>query len=223
MWLTAPPGRLSPWEQARALGLRSASKVIFDGEVRQTWIAGQLVKTDGSAPSQPALSQFFAKVDADPQWFPGKHSGARRGPPPQLTPAKRRCIATSAMSQKSKGDEPSVAETIARCPAATLNPETGEPFCDKTIRKVFLEDGAQHSVVVKLINIVVFHPSVFVLACLRGCMHMSVSTPMVCYCAGLPDACLKNNLKRKTGWTWMYVCFVISFQLVPKFNANVSS
>ena len=37
LWLTAPPGRLSPWEQARALGLREASKLIFDGEVNKTW------------------------------------------------------------------------------------------------------------------------------------------------------------------------------------------
>ena len=143
LWLTAPPGRLSPWEQARALGLREASQLIFDGEVNKTWIAGKLVKTDGSAPSQPALTQFFAKVDADPEWFPGKHSGARRGPLPLLTPAKRRCIAMSAMSQKSKDEEPCVAETIVRCPAATQNPQTGKPFCDKTIRKVFLEDRMQ--------------------------------------------------------------------------------
>ena len=50
LWLSAPPGRLCPWEQARALGLREASKLIFDGEVNQTWIAGKLAKTDGSAP-----------------------------------------------------------------------------------------------------------------------------------------------------------------------------
>ena len=29
---------------------------------------------------------------------------------------------------------------LVRCPAATLNPKTKKPFCDKTIRKVFLED-----------------------------------------------------------------------------------
>ena len=44
------------------------------------------------------------------------------------------------MTQKREGFEPSVEVTIQRCPGATLNPKTDKPFCDKTVRKVFLED-----------------------------------------------------------------------------------
>ena len=44
------------------------------------------------------------------------------------------------MEQKAKGNEPTVEETILRCPDATWNPETGKVCWDKTIRKVFLED-----------------------------------------------------------------------------------
>ena len=92
------------------------------------------------APAWGSLSEFFSKVDKDPDWFPGKHNGQKRGRPPVMTRQKRRRIASSAMLQKEEGDEPSADVTIIRCPASTLNPETKKPFCDKTIRKVFLED-----------------------------------------------------------------------------------
>ena len=38
-WHSAAPGRLSPWQQARALGLRDASKDINGGHVHVSWIA----------------------------------------------------------------------------------------------------------------------------------------------------------------------------------------
>ena len=79
-------------------------------------------------------------MDADPEWYPGKADGAKRGPKPLLTPQKRARIAASAMSQKAAGEEPDPTVTVHRCPTATLNPRTQKPFCDKSIRKVFLED-----------------------------------------------------------------------------------
>ena len=95
----------------------------------------------GGSPTPSALCMFFKTVDNDPEWYPGKHGGAKRGRKPLLTAAKRRCIARSAMTAKKKhGDEPCVAAVIHACPLATLNPETQLPFCDKTIRKVFAED-----------------------------------------------------------------------------------
>eukprot|EP00974_Lingulodinium_polyedra_P015111 1463593-Lingulodinium_polyedra.AAC.1 len=44
------------------------------------------------------------------------------------------------MRQKAAGDEPDVQVTRHRCPGATWNPRQEQPFCDKTIRKVFLTD-----------------------------------------------------------------------------------
>ena len=80
-------------------------------------------------------------VDADSEWFPGKHNGAKRGPKPLLTAAKRRRIANAAMAgKKNRREEPCVAAVIRDDPVATMNPVTGKPFCDKTIRKVFPED-----------------------------------------------------------------------------------
>ena len=45
---------------------------------------------------------------------------------------------SSAMAAKrNRDDEPCVAAVVHACPAATLNPQTKKPFCDKTIRGVF--------------------------------------------------------------------------------------
>ena len=146
-WHTAGPGRLTAWQQAFACGLREASKELYGGHVAVTWIASKLRKTDATgkaysqdAPEQGSLSEFFRKIDADPDWFPGKHCGRKRGPRPLLTKTKRARIARSSMRQKEEGHEPSVEVTVARNRAATLNPKTGLPFCDKTIRKVWMTD-----------------------------------------------------------------------------------
>ena len=121
-WHSSAPGRLTPWQQAFALGLAEASKEIHGGHVAVGWITKKLRKTDSTgqkytnkAPGHGAVSDFFSKVKSDPRWFPGKQSGAKRGPKPVLTAAKRARIASSAMSQKSEGDEPSVDVTIFRC------------------------------------------------------------------------------------------------------------
>ena len=140
-WLSAPEGRLSAWELAKALAFREASRELSGGEVNLAWVAARVTKVGGGHPTRSAMCQFFAMVDADPEWFPGKHSGAKRGRKPLLTPAKRRRIANAAMTgKKIRREEPCVAAVIRDEPVATMNPVTGKPFCDKTIRKVFLED-----------------------------------------------------------------------------------
>ena len=139
-WLEAQDGRLCPWEQAKALGLRQAAKEVFDEDDWLGWVAERVSKEGGGNPSRSALHQFFAKVDADPDWFPGKHNGNKRGPEPLLTPAKRRCISQSAMAAKRAGDEPSVEAVAHACPKATRNPKTKQPFCAKTILTVFKQD-----------------------------------------------------------------------------------
>ena len=140
-WLSSSPGHLSKWEQAKALGLREASKEIHGGQANVPWICARLVKTGGGQPQRAALHELFKKVDADPDWFPGKHSGMPRGPKPQLTPRKRRCIAKSAMEAKRRRrQEPCIAAVVEACPRATLNESTGQPFSANTIRKVFTKD-----------------------------------------------------------------------------------
>ena len=91
-WLAAAPGSLCAWEQAKALAFREASKELHGGKVKLAWVASKLTKQGGGTPQKGSLSEFFAKVDADPEWFPGKHRGGKRGRPPVLTTAKRRCF-----------------------------------------------------------------------------------------------------------------------------------
>ena len=147
LWHTSAPERLTPWMQCRALALRDVCRELDDEDFGLTWIAQKLLKTDESgkqytteSPSKGSVCDFFKKVDADPDWFPGKHNGEKRGPKPLLTKAKRARIAASGHRQKREGDEPCPAETVAKCPVATRNPLTKRPFCDKTIRKVWTQD-----------------------------------------------------------------------------------
>ena len=83
-WLSAPEGRLSAWELAKALAFREASRELSGGEVNLAWVAARVTKVGGGHPTRSAMCQFFAMVDADPEWFPGKHSGAKRGRKPLL-------------------------------------------------------------------------------------------------------------------------------------------
>ena len=73
LWRTSAPGRLTPWQQARALAFREASRQIYGGHVAMNWIARFLKKTDDAgtaytdlSPSQQSLNEFLNKVDADP-------------------------------------------------------------------------------------------------------------------------------------------------------------
>ena len=49
------------------------------------------------SPSQQSLNEFLNKVDADPDWFPGKHSGTKRGLKPLLTKSKRARLVPDAL------------------------------------------------------------------------------------------------------------------------------
>ena len=137
-WRSAQKGRLCAWEVAKAVGLREASKEIHNGVPNIPWIAARVTKVGGGHPTRMSLHELFAQLDADPEWFPGKQADATRGRKPLFNRRKRRCVALSAMAAKRhKGEEPCVDAVLHACPAATWNPETRKPFCDRTIRGVF--------------------------------------------------------------------------------------
>ena len=46
-WLHAQDGRLRPWEQAKALGLREASRELHKGKTNLLWIAARVTKVGG--------------------------------------------------------------------------------------------------------------------------------------------------------------------------------
>ena len=106
------------------------------------WIADRLTVAGGENchPTREAVRQLLQRVDGDKLWHPGKVYRARNGPRPCLTKAKRRAIAAAMMAAKKKGEEPSPALALQKCPGATKNPATNLPFSPKHIRRVLKED-----------------------------------------------------------------------------------
>ena len=49
-WLHAQDGRICPWEQAKALGLREASRELHKGKTNLLWIAARVTKVGGGHP-----------------------------------------------------------------------------------------------------------------------------------------------------------------------------
>ena len=129
LWLSGQANRFSPWQQARALAFREASKELHSGEVSVPWVANRVEKVGGGNPSRQFLHEFFATVDADPDWLPGKHSGAKRGPEPSLTKGKRRCLAALAMAAKREGQEPCVHALVEACSKAAGGIGTWRAAC----------------------------------------------------------------------------------------------
>ena len=149
-WKHAPDGYLSPYQQMRACVLHDVLKEIGgqipyglrDGLPNYQWIADRVVVNgkDGAHPCRQSIRDLIEKITSDIEWFPGKASGAKRGPAPLLTPAKRRAIATSMMAAKKKNLEPSYNLALTQCPIASTNPLTQLPFTEKYIRQVFTQD-----------------------------------------------------------------------------------
>ena len=145
LWLSAPEGKLCAREQAKAWALREVW--LEDGKGQHglyTFVAGCVQKTangkpQGGAPTANSVKEFFEKVDADPHWFPGKHSGAPRGPKRVLTGVKVTAIVSAAKRLKAEGEEPTYTAVVAACPKATANPKTQEPVDKKLVYTVFKE------------------------------------------------------------------------------------
>ena len=109
-------------------------------KVNHQWIAKRLTLTppegasETESPGRDAVRKLLAKVEKDPDWFPGKSYQESFGPKKLLTPQKRKAIAISMMTQKDKyNNEPSREMAVGRCPNATQNPETDQPFTKKYI------------------------------------------------------------------------------------------
>ena len=102
-------------------------------------IAESVQKVGGGTPSDNSIRVWREKFEADPEWYPGKQleDAEKPGRKKVITKLQEAAIAKSAMSLKRKGVEPTVAAVTAQCPAATLNPETDEPFTAKVILEVF--------------------------------------------------------------------------------------
>jgi hypothetical protein len=142
LWNHAPKGRLSPLEQTKAFAMREVMKKTGDGEVNFSTIA-DFVATVGKPgkpvqhPSREAIRLLFSRIDSADGWFPGKSFQTRFGPEPLLTATKRKQIATTAMTLKKAGEEPTPAAVVLKCPRSTFNPVTRLPFSNESIRDIF--------------------------------------------------------------------------------------
>ena len=98
-WISGPKGRLAPAEQAKLWALRKVLQKEGGASDQYQWMASQVSLLGGGHPTRQAVAQFFARVDADKKWNPGKREPGQ-GRPQQLTKKKRSIIARSAMSLK---------------------------------------------------------------------------------------------------------------------------
>jgi hypothetical protein len=131
-WMKGRTGTLSPWSQAQVWALVKVSAMRGLNLSDQS-IADEVQTVGGGTPASNTIRIWRENFEADPQWFPGKQPGRKK----VITRHKEASIAKSAMAQKAKGVEPTATLMKATCPAATLNPETGEHFTDKVILQVF--------------------------------------------------------------------------------------
>eukprot|EP00973_Karenia_brevis_P008705 1177413-Karenia_brevis.AAC.1 len=120
--------------QAFAWGLREAWRAEEKPAYGMLeYIASKVTKVSSDRrkkehPSPEAVGKFFAKLDDDPEWFPGKLYGETAGRKRALSTQNEAAIATSAMAMKHRKVEPTYQRIVAACPAAVTNPETGEPI-----------------------------------------------------------------------------------------------
>ena len=145
LWLVAPEGKLCAREQAKAWALREAWRAEGKGAYGLLSFVAARVKTTrngkpaGACPTAAAMHQFFEKVDADAEWFPGKQNGEARGPKRVLRGAKRGAIVSAAKRLKAEGVEPTYSNILAASPAATTNPSTQKPVDKNLVYTVFRE------------------------------------------------------------------------------------
>ena len=139
LWKDGKEGCLSPLEQCRAGALR---EVYREEEVPEkklyTKVASKLTKIGGGQPTPRAVLNFFAKVDNDDDWYPGKVVEGR-GRKQVLTGLAKGVIKRSAEAILRRGGEPTYRGVCGACPEAVRNPETKNPVDKKRVYAVFRE------------------------------------------------------------------------------------
>ena len=140
-WTEGRNGYLSAWSEAKLWAIREIWRAEKDSEHGlQTFAASQVMKSGTNEhPSQRAVGKLFERMDADPDWFPGKITREVNGPKRTLTGQQRSAIARSAQAMKARGVEPTYSNVVATCPNATLNSETGKTVDKKRVYTVFRE------------------------------------------------------------------------------------
>ena len=78
LWVTGRVGTLTPWSQAKVWALAKAWELTHMDTTygRNTWIKGlvEVVTEDKRRkehPTEQAIGKLLAKIENNPQWFPG--------------------------------------------------------------------------------------------------------------------------------------------------------
>ena len=144
-WLGGPEDRLCGREQAKAWALRAVWRDDKKGDHGlYAYVASKVRKTrkgkpTGGHPCGEAMKEFFVKIDADPDWYPGKHCGSKRGPDPVLVGGKKTGVIQACKKMKRENKDVTYPAIVPRCEAALLNPATGEPVHKKAFYRVLRE------------------------------------------------------------------------------------
>ena len=133
-WRGGVDGHFSALTEARIWGLREAWKEFKDTNYGMLpFIASRVTVENGENPWPSAIQEFFKKVDADPDWYPGKKVQTKFGPASVISVQNQKVVARSAMAMKKRGEEPTFAAVVAANPNALLNPNTGKPVNKKRV------------------------------------------------------------------------------------------
>ncbi|CAK0801209.1 unnamed protein product [Prorocentrum cordatum] len=145
-WFAGKEGGLCGREQARARALREVRREEGKSDYgAMSFVASRARKTkvgkpSGDHPTSQSIKELFERVDADPEWHPGKLAeGGLRGRKRALRGPKQTAIVAAAKRLKKQGEEPTYAAIAAACPTAALNPDTGQPVDKKAVYTVFRE------------------------------------------------------------------------------------
>jgi hypothetical protein len=144
-WLGGTEGHLSALSEARAWALREAWRDAGKPQYGMlTYIAGKVKKVGkagraGGNPTLQALLQFFAKIDADASWYPGKSTQKSFGPTSAITLTNQAIVARSAMAMAERGEEVTYGALVANNPKALENPATKEPVGKKRVYAILEE------------------------------------------------------------------------------------
>ena len=133
-WLGGSIGHFSALTEARIWALREAWREFKDSDYGMTkFIAERVTVVGGSDPWSSAITEFFKKIDADLDWYPGKKAGSKPGPKSVISVQNQKTVARSAMAMKARGEEPTYPALIASNPQALLNPQTCKPVGKKRV------------------------------------------------------------------------------------------
>ena len=146
-WQSAPKGKLSSWETAKAVAYEEVLTAMEKhqgqscwqmlGQGRAEFTATQLTVAGGGRPSSRAVKKLWAKVKHDGGWAPGTRPRANYGRPPQISDAQKKAIAKKAMELKRELIAPTPERVRICLPRLTINRETQRRISDYSIRGVF--------------------------------------------------------------------------------------